>query len=281
MTPVVAPPADAVFEPVGSDDDSSERGDEVYRPTALAVGPWDPGALHGGPPCALLAGALERRIADELDVAFFPARFTAELTRPAPFDVLTVRTDLRRPGRRICIADATLTGPDGEVVLSATLQGIRRRPFDHRWEPDLAVPPPPETGVPLAAETLVGPPAFHRVGVEHRCVSGTSFEAPGPAIDWIRLTVPLIGGRDTSPLERVVAAADFGNGVSGLFDMQRVLFVNPDLTVLLYRLPVGEWVCLDAVTRLGDDGVGLAESVLFDAEGPIGRATQTLLVEPR
>ncbi len=117
--------------------------DGRYEPTALAVGPWDPDALHGGPPCALLAGALEREV----------------------------------------------------------------------------------------------------------------------------------GAADLG--------ADFGNGVSKLFDMDRVLFVNPDLTVSLYRLPVGEWVCLDASTLLGDDGVGLAESVLFDVAGPIGRSTQTLLVEPR
>ncbi len=267
------PDTTAIFVPLG---------DDRYQPTELAVGPWDAGALHGGPPSALLAGALEATVAAaDLGAEFFPARFTAELTRPVPLAELQVETVLRRPGRRICIADATLAGPDGRTVMSATLQCIRRAPFEHGWTSDLAVPPPPESGVPLAPATLAGPPAFHRGGVEHRCVNGTTFETPGPATDWIRLTVPLVAGRATSPLERVVAAADFGNGVSQLFAMDRVLFVNPDLTVLLYRLPVGEWVCLDAVTRLGVDGVGLAESLLFDTRGAIGRSTQTLLVEPR
>lgn len=263
----------AIFDAIGSD---------RYRPTELALGPWDPGALHGGPPCALLAGELERAVVDaDLGVAFFPARFTAELLRPVPLADLRVGVTVRRPGRRICVADATLTGPDGKVAVAATLQCIRRRPFDHGQTPDRTVPSPPETGIGLAPATLEGPPTFHRRGVEHRCVDGTAFERPGPATDWIRLTVPLVDGRETSPLERVVAAADFGNGVSKLFDMDQVLFVNPDLTVLLYRLPVDEWVCVDAVTRLGVDGVGLAESLLFDRDGPIGRATQTLLVEPR
>ena len=49
----------------------------------------------------------------------------------------------------------------------------------------------------------------------------------------------------------------------------------------LHRLPEGEWVCIDAVTRIGADGVGLAESLLFDEQGPLGRATQSLLVEAR
>ena len=107
-----------------------------YRATELSRGPWDPGACHGGPPAALLGGALEAAVArfasDELggEVAFFPARVTVELPRPVPVDELTVQTRVRRPGRRICIADGTLTGPDGKVCLSATLAAIRRQPFD-------------------------------------------------------------------------------------------------------------------------------------------------------
>jgi acyl-coenzyme A thioesterase PaaI-like protein len=264
---------DAIFEPVAPD---------RYRPTDLAIGPWDRNALHGGPPAALVAGALEQAIvAADLGADFVPARLTVELLRPVPVDELTVTTTMRRPGRRICLADATITTADGTVVLAATLEGIRVRPFDHGVGADLHVPPGPATGAGLAAETLDGPQAFHNAGVEHRLVRGTRFESPGPATDWIRLTFPLVAGRETTPLERVVVAADFGNGVSRLFGMDDVLFLNPDLTVHLYRLPVGEWVCLDAVTRLGDAGVGLAESILFDEEGPIGRATQLLLVEPR
>lgn len=258
-----------------------------YRATELARGPWDPDALHGGPPSALLAGVLDDAIAtfarDELagddPVTFFPARFTAELLRPVPLDELTVAVDLRRPGRKICIADATLTGPDGKVCLSATLAAIRRLPFARPRADDVAVPPPPAGGwgIRLAETDHV---MFAREGVEHRIVAGR-FEDPGPATDWIRLAVPMVDGREPSPLERVMVAADFGNGVSKWFDMGDVLFLNPDLTVNLHRLPVGEYVCVDAVTRLGTEGVGLAESVLFDEQGPIGRATQSLLVEAR
>ena len=264
---------DAIFRAVAED---------RYLPTELAIGPWDSRALHGGPPAALVAGLLERAVADaRLGADFFPARLTVELLRPVPVAELTVSTTIRRPGRRFCLADATVSAPDGTVVMAATLEGIRIRPFDHGRVPDLPVPPGPGTGRGLAEETLAGPPAFHSAGVEHRLVRGTSFEAVGPATDWIRLAAPLVEGQETTPLERVVAAADFGNGVSRVLDMEGALFVNPDLTVHLYRLPIGEWVCLDAVTHLGTNGVGLAESLLFDEEGPLGRSTQLLLVEPR
>ena len=46
-------------------------------------------------------------------------------------------------------------------------------------------------------------------------------------------------------------------------------------------MPAGEWVCLDAVTRPEPEGVGMADTALFDERGPIGRAVQTLLVRER
>ncbi len=108
-----------------------------------------------------------------------------------------------------------------------------------------------------------------------------AFDTPGPATVWVRLRVPVVGGHEPSPLQRVAAAADFGNGVSAVLDFARYSFINPDLTVSLSRPAVGVWVCLDAATHTGIPGVALAASTLFDTEGPIGQSVQSLLVEPR
>jgi hypothetical protein len=51
--------------------------------------------------------------------------------------------------------------------------------------------------------------------------------------------------------------------------------------VHLTREPAGDWVCLDAVTRPGTLGVGLAEAVLSDQSARLGRSAQTLLVRAR
>jgi hypothetical protein len=69
--------------------------------------------------------------------------------------------------------------------------------------------------------------------------------------------------------------------VSASLDWKRFLFINVDLTVHLHRMPEGEWVCLDAVTLPEPNGVGMADTRLLDARGPIGRATQTLLLAER
>jgi hypothetical protein len=97
----------------------------------------------------------------------------------------------------------------------------------------------------------------------------------------MRMRVPLVDGEKTGPLDRVLTAADSGNGLSNVLDFSRHLFVNPDLTVHVHRHPVGEWVCVDARTSVDAAGIGMAEAALHDEEGPIGRSVQSLFVAPR
>jgi hypothetical protein len=91
----------------------------------------------------------------------------------------------------------------------------------------------------------------------------------------------VVAGRPTSPLQRTAAAADFGNGVSRVLDFETHTFINPDLTVSLARVPEGEWILFDAVSRLSGEGYGQAESQIFDPIGPVGRSVQSLIVTPR
>jgi hypothetical protein len=95
------------------------------------------------------------------------------------------------------------------------------------------------------------------------------------------MKVPLVDGEEPAPLERVLAAADSGNGVSSTLDWSAFLFINVDLTVHVHRELSGEWVCLDAITIPERTGIGIADTALYDEHGPIGRADQTLLVDKR
>jgi hypothetical protein len=107
------------------------------------------------------------------------------------------------------------------------------------------------------------------------------FTAKGPAAAWSRSRVTLIKDEPMPPLARVLALADSGNGISSVLGLRKWLFINPDLTVTLRRMPEGEWLCLDAQTGIEPHGIGLAESVISDTRGPIGRGLQTLLIAPR
>jgi hypothetical protein len=208
-----------------------------------------------------------------------PARLTVELLRPVPLAPLTVSARLLRPGRKVQLVEAALHA-GGTEVARATMLRIRAQALAlPAGLGDAPTIPPPGDAAPIAP-AWSGDVAYHSHATEHRAVRGAWAE-PGPIVDWIRLRHPVVPGETPSPLERVAAAADFGNGVSNVLPFTEWLFINPDLTIHLHRLPVGEWVCLDAVTLPGPDGAGLAESALHDERGRIGRAVQSLLLERR
>jgi acyl-coenzyme A thioesterase PaaI-like protein len=258
----------------------------TVQATEVARGPWDPRALHGGPVAALAARGLERVIAEAGgpgDPAFRPARLTVELERPVGLDPLTVAAEVTRPGRSVRSAELTLHDQAGRRLVRATLVAIRVRP-----EPlDLSgaalpadPPPPPPSGASATPWVIYEGTAFHLHGVRHSFVEG-SFLDLGPALDWIRLVVPVVAGEEPSPLQRVAAAADFGNGVSAALPTDGHTFINPDITVTLVREAVGQDIGVAATTRVDAAGVGATETVLWDERGRLGAAVQTLLVERR
>jgi hypothetical protein len=142
-----------------------------------------------------------------------------------------------------------------------------------------AVPPGPELGRPLPFFATGAEIGYH-TAMEWRFVEGAFLE-PGPATVWLRMRQPLLPGEQPSPLQRVLIAADSGNGVSAVLDWRRWLFINTDLTVYLHRSAVGEWVCLQAWTTVDGAGGGLAESVIHDRDGPVARGLQSLFVDER
>src|SRR5258708_19413847 len=103
---------------------------------------------------------------------------------------------------------------------------------------------------------------------------------PGPAAVWFRLAVPVVAGEDTTPLMRVAAAADFGNGISGAVTWDEHLFINPDLTIYLHRMPAGDWIGLDARTWPPHQGVGIAPAPPSPHGGRLPPSAHALLLHP-
>ena len=249
------------------------RDGDIFHPTPLTAGPWSPDAQHGGPPAALLTGAIDRL---PTEVPMLLARVTVDLLRPVPLAPLTVETEIVRPGRRVQLVTAVLRHDDQQVAVARGLK-IRMTDLDLPFASTANRPSAPEEGRPVAL--FDDPGAFAAEGVEIRMLEG-DFSKPGPGRAWLRLRVPLIEGEETTGVERVAAAADFGNGVSNLIgDIADWLFINPDLEVRMSRPPSGEWIYLDSVSQVHSTGTGLSTSVLGDEQGLLGVAAQSLYVD--
>ncbi|HEY6772148.1 MAG TPA: thioesterase family protein [Solirubrobacterales bacterium] len=261
-----------------------ESDGDLYVATELTRGPWDPDAQHAGPPAALIGREIERLGGGRLGGGDGPpaqvARVTYEILRSVPIGRLRVQAEVVRPGRRVELVAATLADEDGEPLVRA--QGWRLRTDRVNFELPARtgdLPPGPEEARPERFPDVGFETGYHAV-VEHGFARG-SFAELGPATVWLRMGVPLLPGEEPTPLQRVLVAADSGNGVSVTLDWRRYLFINVDLSVHLHRMPTGEWIGLDAETYPEESGVGMADSRLLDERGQIGRAVQTLLVAKR
>jgi hypothetical protein len=274
-----AQPASALFEALP---------DGRFQPTEFSRGPWSPDALHGGPVAALVTGAAEGHEVDRSN-PMQVVRLTLELLRPVPLEPLSLSLRTARRGRKVQLIEVGVSAGVREVARALVLRA-RQLPLE--------LPPLPADGSTAAGGAgrsvpVPGPDdarrqerdhlwtGFHNSAMELRYAAG-GWLSSGPATVWFRLTCPVVEGWPVTPAMRAAAAADFGNGISMLLPFEEWSFVNPDLTMYLDRPPVGDWVCLDATTTVrAETGLGMAQSALFDEDGPIGRALQTLVIEPR
>ena len=249
------------------------REGENFIPQPVSRARWYEEVLHGGPVAALFARQVELV---ETAVPMMVTRLTVDLMRPVPTKPLAVSTRVIRAGRRIQVVEALMVA-DGTEVARATALRMRLGEVD--------VPEHPRRNPPTGPEGLERAGWrgdddgiwFHSHAVEMRFVEGSFYE-PGPATAWLRMTQPLVDGERASPVQQAAALADFGNGLS------RVLaggwwFINADLTLYLERQPRGDWMALRSRTDIEDSVIGLAQSELFDREGSIGHALQSLFVD--
>ena len=258
---------------------------ERFVPTEQARGPWDPRALHGGAPAALIATAFERHEPRE---GLRIARLGFELLRPVPFAPLSVEIHTIRPGRRVeeLAAELHADGERGrELICRASALRVAEIGDDVPEPPADALAagklPGPEQAKPVrfALNPEVDEASFAASAMEMRFLDDPKQLGPGRV--WMRLRHPLLDDQEASPLARLAATADFGNGISASLPFEDFLFINADLHVHLHRPPRGEWIGIDARTLLHHGGTGLSESVLHDLDGPVGRGFQSLVVAPR
>jgi hypothetical protein len=259
-------------------------GDGRFEPTEHARGPWDPRALHGGAPAALIARAFERM---EPGAQLPIARLGFELLKPIPLAPLTLKTRFVRTGRRVqelaAELSADLDSAGGEDLVCRA-NALRLQPVPDDLPGSGQAPPAAMPGrehgrtVEFALNKAAGT-SLATSGMEMSWLNDPWGQGPGRV--WMRLRHPLLPDEPPTPLARAVATADFGNGVSAELPFEDYLFINADLTIHLWRAPRGEWIGLDAQTLLQSGGIGTAESVLHDEHGAIGHAFQTLVVQRR
>ncbi|GMQ94194.1 MAG: thioesterase family protein [Acidimicrobiia bacterium] len=244
-----------------------------FVPTDHTRGPWDVDSCHAGPPSALMIRAVEALVPHQK-----LTRMTVELIRPIPMTGFLVRAEIRRPGRSVTHTEAEIYDDD-RVYARAYSTHIRS-------VDDLDVGTA-STDAPAWSDSVAG--AFPVVGVLHDEVSfgssvecrydkGSQIAVGGPTTMWMRTMYSILPDENPSPFQKIAPLADCGNGISYNGPLGPTSCVNADLTMSLHREPLGDWFASRSVSHWQRTGIGLADSELFDVEGPVGRATQSLIL---
>lgn len=278
MTDSESASADAFYLPLGTAGDGAER----FAPTDWSRSVWSTDMQHGSPPAALLVRAIERghpRAGARL------SRVTVELLGPVPMTECRVRTRVLRPGRNIELIRADLDaefGAGGEIRTVATATAWRMATEDTAAAVR-ATDAPFDFDAP-AVESGFG--YFGSIGattfldaVDWRWVSTPDGRVPGRAVT--RLKSCVVKGEEPSALERMFGVVDASNGIGATLDPAHWTFLNTEMTVHIHRVPRGEHLGIEAEASTGPDGIGMCAAVIHDADGPVARTAQSVLVRPR
>lgn len=244
-------------------------GNGVYQPTLRTQGAWQTWEQHMAPVAGLLAHEMEsHHPRPDLQLS----RITYEILGVIRAEPSTVRCRTVRRGRSIELVEATLSIRGTDVVRAT---GWRLSVQDTRdvaggFPPAL---PHPDTLQPWQATAMWG--GGYIASLDVRTVPESQ---PGSGKAWIQTSTGLVDGVTVSPVAAFVLLVDTANGVAVRAHPDEWVFPNIDLTIHLFRPPAPGWVGFDTDVVFGEHGVGLTSSVLYDINGPVGRAEQILTV---
>jgi acyl-CoA thioesterase len=246
----------------------SRIDDDQYQPTQYAQSHWGEDHLNGPAVVGLAAFALESLYGLP---EFLPARLTVDLFKAARGVPTTTKAELIRDGRRVRNSECELV-QDGVTVARAVLVQYRRAqaPRGTEWVRSEDFSRPAELdearGINIGSDGLGWTSAIvdHQNAARKRCFNRT---------------IDVVENQRNTPFVRAAMAAEGTSLVTNL-GTAGVGYINGDLTVALSRLPMDDWIGVEADSHWAADGVSVGASTLFDHTGAFGAGLVTAVSNP-
>lgn len=249
--------------------------DGWYVGSDAARGPWSPEHCHAGPVSGLLARAAERLVTDKQI-----CRLSVDVARAVPLNGIQIEARVTKQGRTLATVEVSAIDRRGRSCCTGHTVHMATKALEA--VPTVAADPP------RFSEARPGRFPMHKrahalpsfsVGCEVAYPPGED-EAPGPTTVWLK-TPPLLADETTSPFQSLCPIGDCGNAFSRNADPACFSFMNLDLTIHMFRAPGSTWLASRAQSFWEPTGIGLSQAILFDKVGPVGQATQAILLRSR
>ena len=245
-----------------------QTDDDRYLPTRYAQSHWGEDHLNGPAVVGLAARSLETGYGDP---DFLPARLTADLFKAARGVPTTIKTALVRDGRRVRNSECEIV-QEGVLVARATLVQYRRSaaPRGQEWTGSTEFVRPAQLdesrGFTIGSDGVGWTSAI----VDHQNTARKRS---------LNRTIDVVEGQSNTAFVRAVVAAE-GTSLVTNMGTDGVGYINGDLTVALSRLPLDEWIGVQADSHWTADGISVGTSTLFDHTGPFGTGMVTAISNP-
>ena len=246
----------------------SHADDGTFIPTRFAQSHWGDDHLNGPAIVGLAARELEKQCGS---TDFMPARFTADLFRAARNVPTMVDVRVVRDGRRVRSAECDVIQL-GRLAARATVVQYRRSsaPPGRQWTAPISFPEPPAQDHSILPYVGSDGAGWTRSPARHQNDSRKRFYNDG---------ISVVGGEANSPFVRAVMIGEATSLVTNL-GTEGIGYINGDLTVALSRLPVDEWIAVQADSHWACDGISVGTATLFDHLGAFGSGTTTAVANP-
>ncbi|HME50033.1 acyl-CoA thioesterase domain-containing protein [Mycobacterium sp.] len=239
-----------------------------FMPTAFAQSHW--GADHlSGPALVGLAGWVLEHHCGSTD--FMPARLTVDLFRAARGAPTTTTVCVLRDGRRIRSAECDVL-QGGVAVAHAELIQYRRSAAlpGRQWIAPMSFGAPPALDGEILSYVGSDDGGWSRSPARHQNDSRKRFCNRG---------IKVLANEENTPSVRAAMAAEETSLVTNL-GTRGMGYINGDVTVGLSRLPLGDWIGVQADSHWASDGVAVGTATLFDESGAFGSGMTTAISNP-
>lgn len=241
----------------------SSKDINFWAPDELARGPFQ--GLQGGVLAALMCAELDT-IADRRNLGQL-ASISVQFIKPTPVSELKTEPSVLRSGKRSSIllnkvvsAGETTALATANYIQPTTLSGIEKaelydlEPEKNKRLPGITSP----HGQPWVMDAFDVRPGDN-------------------GIVWFKPLNPLV--EEASRLSSILVCADWAHGLNRPSEA-KVADPNVNLMVSLLRMPINDYVGIQATTQWTESGIGLGNGRIFDQFGHVGNVTMSVVLTP-